>query len=142
MAIDNVHIYLSEILFLGNRLPRVRDGGEFSVSWSGWSYFGFLESGTQHTELLYALGKHQLKFPLKVLKIEMLEEQAAQDCSVKAIFLEPLESEKKVPKLSFSPAKACALHHFSYGAAAVGNTPPPPCLASTNKTEHNSQIAK
>lgn len=44
---DNIHIYVSEILFLGNDFPGVRDGGEFSVS---WSYFGFLKSDTQHSK--------------------------------------------------------------------------------------------
>lgn len=74
----------------------------------------------------------------------MLQEQ--RNCSEKAIFLEPLGSEKKVPKLSFSPAKACVLPNSSYAVtlstAGHGNAPPAPCLASTSKMEHNSQIAK
>lgn len=64
---------------------------------------------------------------------------------MKAIFLEPLESEKKkVPKLSFSPAKALPSSSYAVTLSTVGegNAPPPPCLASTNKMEHNSQIAK
>lgn len=44
---DNIHIYVSEILVFENNLPGVRDGGEFSVS---WSYFGYLKSDTQHSK--------------------------------------------------------------------------------------------
>lgn len=92
---DNINNYLSEILFLWNLLPGVRDRGESSVPWSlaGLILVFWRVTHSKVSQLLYALGK-QLKLPLKVLKIEMLEEQAAQYCSVKAIFLEPLVVEK------------------------------------------------
>lgn len=66
---------------------------------------------------------------------------------MKAIFLEPLESsKKKVPKLSFSSAKAHAIPNLSHVVAlstvGEGSLPPPPCLASTIKMGQNSQITK
>lgn len=77
MAMDNIHICLSENLFLGNCLPGVRDEGESSVSWSlaGLILVFWRVTHSTVSQLLYALGKHQLKFPLKCLEIEMLQEQ-------------------------------------------------------------------
>lgn len=73
---NNIQVYLFEILCLGNCLPGERGEGESSVSWSlvalVWGFWRVTHSTV--SQPLYALGKHQLKFPLKVLKIEMLQE--------------------------------------------------------------------
>lgn len=145
MAMDNIHICLSENLFLGNCLPGVRDEGESSVSWSlaGLILVFWRVTHSTVSQLLYALGKHQLKFPLKCLEIEMLQEQR-------------LLSESYFSWAFRKWLKKCLSYHFrllksvlypvlvmqSLQAQWRQHSLPPPCLASTNKMEHNSQIAE
>lgn len=90
----------------------------------------------------YTFGKHKVKFPLKVLKIKILQElRLLSEGYFSGAFKKLYE---KMPKLFFPSAKAHAIPNLGYvvSLSMVGKFNSHPCLDGIMKMEHNLQITK